>query len=202
MNKKLIALLIIIVLLIGGFITYYYLTNKDALTFKKDYESYNDKNFKYEGKNTKYTKIKINAKNPIIYIKDKDILSNLQGESKMILFGSADNDDSRKIISTLFEVAKDNGIEKIYYYPIKELEKKIEKGNKSAEKKYKEITQILNSHLTETFKNGNKKITIPTIIVVNKGKIVSFNSGTQEKKELYKTYENMMLDLIMCTDDC
>ena len=39
-SKKWIALRVLIILLAGGFITYYYLTNKDAITFKKEFESY------------------------------------------------------------------------------------------------------------------------------------------------------------------
>ena len=206
MSKKWIALIVLIILLAGGFITYYYLTNKDAITFKKEFESYNDKSFKSEGKNTKYVNVKLNTKNPIIYVKDEDILNTLQDEGKMILFGNADDNNTREAIPTLFEAAKDNGIEEIYYYPMKDLEKKYEKGDKKAEKIYEGLTEALNSHLTETFKNGNKKdkkkITVPTVIVVNKGKIVSYQSGIEEKQALYKTYENVMLDLIMCTDDC
>ena len=206
MSKKLIVLLIVVVLLIGGFITYYYFTNKDALAFKKDFETHNNESFKSEGKTYKYKEVKVEMKNPVIYIKDEDILKELQNGSKMILFGSAENNDTREIVPTLFKAAKDNGVEEIYYYHIKDLEKKYEKGDKSAEKVYESIVKMLDKNLTEKFVDGKekdkKKITVPTVIVVNKGKIVSYKSGKQEQMELYKIYENMMLDLIMCTDDC
>ena len=218
-RKKLIILLIILLLVVGGLLSFYYITNKDALKFKKDFESYNNKSLKYDNKSGKYLNVKIDVKNPIIYLTDENILKELKEDSKMILFGKSNDNNTRAIISTLFKAAKDNSVEEIYYYDLDNLEKRYEKNDKNAVKIYEEITKLLDSNLTDTFTDGpnkgKKKINTPTVIVVNKEKVISFYSGTvenhkdyfknlteNEQNELYKTYENVVLDLIMCTDDC
>lgn len=219
MNKKTIISLITILVVIIGFIAFYFITNKSELMFKKDYESYNNKKITNENETEKLVSLKISNNNPIVYLNDENVLDKIKLDSEMILIGKPDDNITRKILPTLFEAAKDNGIEEIYYYPLGELEKKYEKNNQDAVKIYEEIIKISDKYIDNTFKSGNKKgkkkITSPTVIVVNKGKIVSLHQGsvssdtnyfenlTQEQKnELYKIYENMILDLIMCTDDC
>lgn len=218
-RKKLIIILIILLLIVGGILSFYYINNKDAIKFKKSFESYNNQSLKYDNKSGKYLNVKVDYKNPIIYLSDDNLLKELKNDSKLVLFGSAKDNNTRAIISTLFEVAKDNSVEKIYFYDISNLEKKYASNDKNAIKIYEEITKLLDSNLTDTFidgpNKGKKRINLPTVIVVNKEKVVSFHSGTieshkdyfkgltkKEKDELYKTYENVVLDLIMCTDDC
>ncbi len=218
MKKVIIFLAIILVLLIIGFFTYDHVINHDKIEFKKEFESYNNKNYKNEKEIVKYINVSIDKNNNIEYLSDDNILDEISKDSKIIFFGSPDSNDSRILIPELIKQTMDNGIEKIYYYNINNLEKLYEKKDKNAEKTYEELVKIIDNHINKTFDSGNKKgkkkINNPTVIVINKGKIKSYHEGSvpdvddnnslsnDEKKKLSEICENIALDLIMCNDDC
>lgn len=218
MKKVIIFLAIILVLLIIGFFTYDHVINHEKVEFKKEFESYNNKNYKNEKEIVKYINVSIDKNNNIEYLSDDNILDEISKDSKIIFFGSPDSNDSRILIPELIKQTMDNGIEKIYYYNINNLEKLYEKKDKNAEKTYEELVKIIDNHINKTFDSGNKKgkkkINNPTVIVINKGKIKSYHEGSvpdvddnnslsnDEKKKLSEICENIALDLIMCNDDC
>lgn len=221
-NKKLIIGLILILILITGLVTTYILiqNSKDSYKFKKEYESYNNKSWEYEGKKGKYLNIEINKDNPIIYLNDENIVKELKEGDKIIYFGFPDCNWCRAALPVLLKSAEENGVEKIYYYDFGEVREAFEKdtNNKKA-KIYQQIIEVLDSNITSTFESGTKKgekrLSAPTVVLMKDGKVSSFhyrtveshqnynkNLTTDEYNELYKIYEDMMIDLIMCTSDC
>lgn len=221
-NKKLIIGLILIPILIIGAITTYILiqNSKDSYKFKKEYESYNNKSWEYEGKKGKYLNIEINKDNPIIYLNDENIVKELKEGDKIIYFGFPDCNWCRSAVPVLLKSAEENGVEKIYYYDFGEVREAFEKNkNNEKAKIYQQIIEVLDSNITSTFesgaKKGEKRLSAPTVVLMKDGKVSSFhyrtveshqnynkNLTTEEYNELYKIYEDMMIDLIMCTSDC
>lgn len=221
-KKKLIIGLILILILITGLVTTYILiqNSKDSYKFKKEYESYNNKSWEYEGKKGKYLNIEINKDNPIIYLNDENIVKELKEGDKIIYFGFPDCNWCRSAVPVLLKSAKENGVEKIYYYDFGEVREAFEKNkNNEKAKIYQQIIEVLGSNITSTFesgaKKGEKRLSAPTVVLMKDGKVSSFhyrtveshqnynkNLTTDEYNELYKIYEDMMIDLIMCTSDC
>ena len=221
-NKKLIIGLILILILITGLVTTYILiqNSKDSYKFKKEYESYNNKSWEYEGKKGKYLNIEINKDNPIIYLNDENIVKELKEGDKIIYFGFPDCNWCRAALPVLLKSAEENGVEKIYYYDFGEVREAFEKNkNNEKAKIYQQIIEVLDSNITSTFesgaKKGEKRLSAPTVVLMKDGKVSSFhyrtveshqnynkNLTTDEYNELYKIYEDMMIDLIMCTSDC
>ena len=221
-NKKLIiGLILILILIIGAITTYILIQNsKDSYKFKKEYESYNNKSWEYEGKKGKYLNIEINKDNPIIYLNDENIVKELKEGDKIIYFGFPDCNWCRSAVPVLLKSAEENGVEKIYYYDFGEVREAFEKNkNNEKAKIYQQIIEVLDSNITSTFesgaKKGEKRLSAPTVVLMKDGKVSSFhyrtveshqnynkNLTTDEYNELYKIYEDMMIDLIMCTSDC
>lgn len=221
-NKKLTIGLILILILITGLVTTYILiqNSKDSYKFKKEYESYNNKSWEYEGKKGKYLNIEINKDNPIIYLNDENIVKELKEGDKIIYFGFPDCNWCRAALPVLLKSAEENGVEKIYYYDFGEVREAFEKNkNNEKAKIYQQIIEVLDSNITSTFesgaKKGEKRLSAPTVVLMKDGKVSSFhyrtveshqnynkNLTTEEYNELYKIYEDMMIDLIMCTSDC
>ncbi|MGM9878415.1 MAG: thioredoxin family protein [Bacilli bacterium] len=221
-NKKLIiGLILILILIIGAITTYILIQNsKDSYKFKKEYESYNNKSWEYEGKKGKYLNIEINKDNPIIYLNDENIVKELKEGDKIIYFGFPDCNWCRAALPVLLKSAEENGVEKIYYYDFGEVRETFEKNkNNEKAKIYQQIIEVLDSNITSTFesgaKKGEKRLSAPTVVLMKDGKVSSFhyrtveshqnynkNLTTEEYNELYKIYEDMMIDLIMCTSDC
>ena len=220
-KKKIIILIGLAIILVAG-LTFAYMyieSKKDSVKFKKEYESYNNVTWKDGTVSGKYLELDINRKNPIVYLNDDTIIDAMKSESKIIYFGFPDCNWCRNMAPVLIKAAEDNGIEKLYYYPFRDLRNRYEKGDKKAEQVYDEIVKMMDKHVTTTFdegkKKGQKKITAPTVVVTNKGKVISYHKNTvdshtnyskklteKQKNELYKIYEDMILELIMCTDDC
>ena len=221
-KKKLIIGLILILILITGLVTTYILiqNSKDSYKFKKEYESYNNKSWEYEGKKGKYLNIEINKDNPIIYLNDENIVKELKEGDKIIYFGFPDCNWCRAALPVLLKSAEENGVEKIYYYDFGEVREAFEKNkNNEKAKIYQQIIEVLDSNITSTYesgaKKGEKRLSAPTVVLMKDGKVSSFhyrtveshqnynkNLTTEEYNELYKIYEDMMIDLIMCTSDC
>lgn len=214
-KNKIIIIVIVIVAIIIGISIYSTLTPKDSIKFKKEYELYNNVN---DQKNNKYHTLTIEKENPIIYLKDDNIIKELTTGDKIIYFGYPDNNPSRIAVPILLETAKDNGVEKIYYYNFKNIQNDYEKGN-IQNKIYKKIINQIGDNIKETYTKGNlkgeKKLSAPTVILIKDGKVANYHRGTvssykdsnkkltkKEQEELYKTYEDIMIDYIMCSSNC
>jgi len=109
--KKYVLILIILLGMICGC-----KTNSSSLKFKEDYELLNDR----ENKNgLKYRNVNIDLNNPYEEITSQDIINKIANhETFYVYFGDKLCPWCRSVIEKSIEVAKRNGIEKIYYIPI------------------------------------------------------------------------------------
>ena len=113
-------------------------------------------------------------------------------------------------VKYLNEVAMDLGIEKIYYYNIRE-----DRSNNTEE--YQKIVSILENYL-QNDEEGNKRIYVPSVITLKKGEIVGFDDETawdtkgfstpeeywteDELKDLKEKLETMIIatEMNICTE--
>lgn len=195
--------LIIIVLSILTIITLTGCTNKDAINFKKDYESLNGK----ENKNGKiHRTLSISKDNPFVMVEPKDIVQKIEDkETFYVYFGSKLCPWCRSVIEKAIEVADDYGIKTIYYVDVWDdegneiLRDKYsldEEGKPKLESKgteeYKKLLEVFNDYLRDyTIENdkgekievGEKRIYAPNFIYVKKGKINKLTTGKSDKQK-------------------
>jgi len=111
------------------------------------------------------------AKNNVfVYKNTKEIIKILEGGTGIVYFGFPECPWCQSYVPILNEVAKEEGIEKIYYYNIKEIRSKNTKD-------YQKIVKLLKNFLTKD-DEGNERIYVPDIYVVKNGKILSHNNET------------------------
>ena len=141
MEKKSLRVLAIIFLIVLGIILYFVLMDKplntrnDALKFKEEYEIVNQ--------NVNAVQMNISEDNPIVYLESyKELDKNLKNKDDFILYlGFPTCPWCRNIIPVLFDSAKENNIDKVYYINVREL--------KSLEDDYKALRKLIDEHLEE-----------------------------------------------------
>ena len=176
MKKKLIIIIAITLILSIG--TYIFLSKEtEAKIFKEEYEAYNEK----------YIKLNIDKKNPIKYLNDETIIKNFQGKDKVIYIASPQDNNSRKATKILLDLAKENGIEEIYYY----------NPDKIIKEKNNEIYKQLNKNLNQ------KELILPTLMLIKNEKIEEIYQNKEfNKKELTEKYERILIKYTLCTAEC
>ena len=175
---------------------------KEALAFKSEYESLNDKEF-IEG--IKHRSVKIDEFNPFVKVSAKDIVERIENkETFYVYFGDKLCPWCRSTIEKAIEVAKSKGIEKIYYVEIWDDEgneilrdkytlNKKNKAVKSQEgtEEYTKLLEYFDSLLADykltttkgkSVKTGEKRIYAPNFIYVEKGTAVRLTTGNSEKQ--------------------
>ena len=199
MKKKNIILLIIAVLvIIAVIIGISFALNRGDATEKTDAE-------KFIGE---YTEV---DKNNVFVFRDVDeIINILENGTGIVFLGFPECPWCQRYAKYLNEVALDMGIEKIYYYNIRE-------DRKNNTEDYLKMVSILDEYL-QYDEEGNKRIYAPSIIALKKGEIVGFDDETawdtngcaipdeywteDEIKDLKDKLETMIADTNMnlCTD--
>ena len=226
MRKYLIYLLLIISLVLTG------CTSKDAVTFKKDYESLNGK----ENANGKiHREVSIPKNNPIIISSAKEIVSMIENkETFYVYFGDSLCPWCRSVVEKAIEIANTNGIKKVYYVDIWD-----EEGNETLRDKYTldennnpvqelegteeyyKLLEYFNDYLRdytytiddETKSFGEKRIYAPNFFYVTKGNVSRMTSGKSElqtesrgelTKEILEDEEKQFDDFFIniCDDAC
>ena len=172
----------------------------DALKFKEEYESLNNKTV-----NKKKTReVSINKENPIIYKEAKDIVEMIDNNDTFIVyFGYAESPWCRSMIEELLKVAEDYNMD-IYYVNIKDIrdEKTIDKdGNitttKEGTKAYKELLNRLDNLLEEYKINDismeEKRINEPTVVAIANGTPLEMTNGISDnQKDPYQRITDKM----------
>lgn len=190
----------------------------DGQKFKEEYESYN--NGKYEENNKKLFKVSIDEDNPMIYKTGKEILDVLNKEKAYVFFGFATDPNTRNVIETLLESAKEEDVDKIYYVDIESMRDEYEfdgsiipKQTAKGTDAYYKILDFFGTKLEKYFvpdKNGNlystsvTRLETATLIAVDNHKIKDMHVGTnenhtdifkklsnEEKESLEDIYENL-----------
>ena len=141
---------------------------KDDFKFNKEFPMVEKDNvFKY-----------INA------VEANDIVKNGQG---IILFGHSNNKWVEYYANLVNKVAKNTGIKKIYYYDILD-----DRKNNNAT--YEDMISKLDKYVY-TNDLGKKEIYSPTLLIMNKGKVILFDTDTNfiqgkiTPKEYYGEYK-------------
>jgi len=170
-------------------------TDADALKFKKEYEEVN---------NESKIKLNISKNNPIEYVDYDKLLEVIDNGTGIIYLGFPKCPWCRNALPVLFDVAKDNNIETIYYMNIlnerdsyvgedgKLVYATDEDGNeKKGTKGYFKLLKALDKHLTDytilyedkEYETGEKRIYAPTIIFVRDGKVLGIHVSTVDSHE-------------------
>lgn len=209
-NKKAVAFVVVIFLLVSLEIVYIFseLYNEpvkqniqeqtDAIKFKKEYEELNGKD---NGNGSIYRPLSISDKNPFIYKEAKDIIEMIDNkETFVVYFGFGKCPWCRSVLESMIKSAKNKGVKKIYYVDVLNIRDKYElnekhkavrtvEGTKDYYTLLKKLNNVLENYepLTYTENKKEKKVTInekriyaPNVIVVNKGKAVSLETGIIE----------------------
>ncbi len=108
--------------------------------------------------------------NVFVYRDANQIIKILENGKGVVYLGFPECPWCQRYVKYLNEVAKDIGIEKIYYYNIREA-----RNNNTEE--YQKMVSILEEHL-QFDEEGNKRIYAPSIIAVDSSKIIGFDDET------------------------
>lgn len=186
MNKK--KLMVVIDILLGAIIVgimtfgiYQYLKS-DGEKFKAEYEALNNEN----------VNINISKNNPIKYVTLDEVFDIIQNKTGVIYFGFPGCPWCRNMIPVLFEAAKNNNIDTIYYFNPRNVKK-------SDNDEYNKLKEILNEYLSED-ENGQKVLYVPDVYFIKDGKIVGHHLGTVDSQEdptisLTDEEKNELLDI-------
>lgn len=176
MNKKVKYIILgVLLLLIASLVVYFVFIKKDNNTdnikFSKEYTS-------------------VSKDNVFVYRSKDEIINILEHGTGIVYLGFPECPWCEAYVVLLNEIAKNEGIEKIYYYNIKE-------DRDDNTKFYQKVVSILNDYL-DYDEEGKKRIFVPNITFVKEGKII-FNDNetslisdkvpseywTEEKKNLF-----------------
>lgn len=224
-NKKVITLILLLLLCLTGCNQKKEELNtsnssSDAQKFKEEYESLNNTISKSD--NTSYNSIFIPLDNPIKYISIDDALKIMQSETSIFYIGANWCPWCRSAISILFDVAKKNNINTIYYLNLDNdksvYELKDDKLIKttSGSDNYYALLDFLKDELSDYIltdskgkkhSTGEKRIYMPLVISFKKGEVIAKHTGTvtlnkdqtkydaltkNQEQELYNTYNDIL----------
>lgn len=158
MKKKRIMILVsVIILFMIGVVSL-------VLFLKKDKKTVSD----MEKFSAEYHEVAKN--NVFVYRNIDEIINILEKGTGIVYLGFPECKWCQRYTKYLNEVAMDMGISKIYYYNIRE-DRKLNTEN------YQKIVSILENYL-QNDEEGNKRIYVPSVIALKKGKIVGFDDET------------------------
>lgn len=163
MKKNIIVPISILVLLIIAGLTYFFLLKKEEVTpdnvkFAKEYTKISEDNlFKYK------TLEEVNK-----------ILTKGTG---VVYLGFPECPWCQEYVKYIDEVSKSVGLDKVYYSNILD-------DRKNDTEEYKKTVKILSDYLSND-DEGNKRVYVPSVIVVSSGKIVMFDDETARDTKGY-----------------
>lgn len=163
MKKNIIVPISILVLLIIAGLTYFFLLKKeevkpDNVKFAKEYTKISEDNlFKYK------TLEEVNK-----------ILTKGTG---VVYLGFPECPWCQEYVKYIDEVSKSVGLDKVYYSNILD-------DRKNDTEEYKKTVKILSDYLSND-DEGNKRVYVPSVIVVSSGKIVMFDDETARDTKGY-----------------
>lgn len=221
-NKIIIVVCAVIVLIIGiVFLLPKNHETTDAEKFKEEYESLNGTESS-SGKTIR--SLSISKDNPIIYSSAKEIIEMMdKEESFAVYFGFATCPWCRSVLPSLFEVAADLEIDKIYYVDVKDIrdtmvlnEENEAVTEKSGTDDYYKLLEKFDSVLStyqlttedgEKIDTGEKRIYAPNIVSVLGGKPQGLTTGISDSQtdgymELTKDMQKESYQKIKCVLEC
>lgn len=156
MKKKVIIIVITAILLIALAVSLFLILNKeedisDAAKFAEEYTN-------------------VEEDNVFLYRNADEIIRILENGTGVVYLGFPECKWCQKYVTYLNEAAKENDITRIYYFDI------LDDRSKNTSE-YQQIVSLLEEYL-EYDEEGNKRVFVPAVIVVDKGEIVGFDDET------------------------
>ena len=158
MKKKVIIGIIVVVVLIAIAVSLFLVLRNNKEEDMSDAERFAQE----------YTQVSDN--NVFLYRNAEEIVRILENGTGVVYLGFPECKWCQKYVTYLNEVALDNDITRIYYLDILE-----DRTNNTEE--YQEIVSLLDEYL-EYDEEGNKRVFVPAVIVVDRGEIVGFDDET------------------------
>lgn len=156
MKKKVLIIVSIILVLIIGIGVFFYLNkdseNSDALRFSEEYGLTKD--------------------NVFVYREKDEILNIMKNGTGVVYLGFPECPWCKAYVVYLNEVAKSNGLDKIYYYNILE-------DRKNNTEFYQEVVSLLSGSL-QYDEEGNERIYVPNVSFHVKGSIIGNDYETSK----------------------
>lgn len=167
MKKKIIIIIGVVLVIALGVLGYLYLnkeknTNVDGKKFAAEYTS-------------------VTEDNVFVYRNIDEIINILEHGTGVVYLGFPECPWCTAYVPYLNEVAKANGVDKVYYY-------NIYNDRKENNDNYKKLVDILKEYL-KFDEEGNKRIYAPSVIAVKDGEILDFDDETAWDTKGYKTPE-------------
>lgn len=122
-------------------------------------------NYKFS---VEYTRVPMD--NVFVYKTEEEIINFLETGTGIVYLGFPECPWCQSYVVYLNEVAKDSGIEKIYYLNVKDM-----RSNNTPN--YQKIVSLL-SDILPNDENGNKKVYVPQVVFVKKGNVVAGDNET------------------------
>lgn len=195
MKKKIVIILLIVISLVG--LTACSKKEKsDALKFKEEYEKINNEKTSY---GTINREVSISKDNPFIYKSAEEINEMIENkETFAVYFGFATCPWCRSVIETLIEIAKEKGLDTIYYVDVYDIRGQLKlddngsvvvdrKGSDAYYKLLENLDNVLTDYtLTDSDNNsvatGEKRIFAPNVVSIINGKASLLATGISEKQ--------------------
>lgn len=143
MKKIFVVILVLLVLGVGAF--FVFRKDGDNIKFSKEYAS-------------------VSEDNVFVYRNIDEIIKIMENGTGVVYLGFPECPWCNAYVKYLNEVAKDEGIDKIYYFNILE-------DRKNNTEKYQKIVSLLNEYL-QYDNEGNKRIYVPNVSFHINGKVV------------------------------
>ena len=180
----------------------------DEIKFKNEFEKYN----LVQVNNEELITLNIDDDNNVIYANDNNIIDLLTKDTNIIYFGYAESNECRKALQVLLKTLKEEDIDKLYYYNIKELIDSLD--NEKSKELYNNIIEVIGEDVLTNFEEEDrldlKKIIMPTIVFIKDGKYIGLYSNNNEIdnddldeyiKQNYIKYINMLNPNVCTTDE-
>lgn len=182
-----------------------YTATEDSKRFKEEYEALN--NTAIEEGGTKYNTVNISEENPIVYVDLEQLVNVINNEEKSYIFISSPTCAyCRAIVATLFEVTKNLGIEKLYYF-----DTKLAMNYEDETKKQELLDQLVEKNIITKNSQGNVSWQMPLVLKTQSGNIlakrigisgVTLNEGQnqysdlteEQKQKVYEIYYSLLMN--------
>lgn len=162
----------------------------DAIKFKEEYETLNNKT---NDNGKKYVNISVDEENPFVYASYEEVIDIIGNGTGVIYFGFPECPWCRNAVPVLIDAAQELGVDKIYYYnalSIRDTKSLDETGNIVTDKKgtdeYYKLVDLLSDVLTpyEGLNDESiKRLYFPTVVYVKDGKVLASTIGTVDSQE-------------------
>ena len=158
MKKKIIIGIIILLVLVAIGISLFFLFRDEEEPEVSDAQKFA----------SEYTQV--TSDNVFLYRNASEIIRILENGTGVVYLGFPECKWCQRYVTYLDEVAKENDITRIYYFDIYDA-----RANNTEE--YQQIVSLLEEYLAYD-EEGNKRVFVPAVVVVDGGEIVGFDDET------------------------